>query len=228
MQTALATYDQPDNKLVELARQGDNDAFGKLVSRHYRRCIDLANLFVRNYWDAEDQVQIACSKAHARLHQFHGDAEFVTWLSRIVSNECLMFMRARRRARFVYLDEASPEPDAPPLELAARGPDPEGEFAVNELKQALRTEIRHVPPLLRKLILLRDLEELPMAEVAEELEISIPAAKSRLLRGRTELRVRMTEKYQNIGSQSPLSNSAVPLSRVAHHRAVQRRIVAGA
>ena len=87
-----------------------------------------------------------------RLHQFHGDSEFVTWLSRIVTNQCLMFMRVRRRARFVYLDDASPESEAPPLELAAGGPDPEGELAVNELKQVLRTEIRHIPPLLRKLV----------------------------------------------------------------------------
>jgi RNA polymerase sigma-70 factor, ECF subfamily len=228
MHGTAATYDQPDTQLVKLARQGDNDAFGELVSRHYRRCVDLATLFLRNHWDAEDQVQVACSKAHTRLDQFHGDAEFVTWLSRIVTNQCLMFMRVRRRARFVYLDDASPESEAPPLELAAGGPDPEGELALKELKQVLRTEIRHVPPLLRKLILLRDIEELPMTAVAEELQISVPAAKSRLLRARTELRLRLTEKYQNVGPQSPLSKSAAPLSRVAHHRAVQRLLAAGA
>ena len=228
MHGTSATYDQPDTELVQLAREGDNDAFGELVNRHYRRCVDLATLFLRNHWDAEDQVQVACSKAHARLNQFHGDAEFVTWLSRIVTNQCLMFMRVRRRARFVYLDDASAESDAPPLELAAGGPDPEGELALNELKQVLRTEIRHVPPLLRKLILLRDIEELPMTAVAEELQISVPAAKSRLLRARTELRLRLKEKYQNIGPQWPLSKSAAPLSRVAHHRAVQRLMAAGA
>jgi len=228
MQGTAERCDQSDSELVELSRQGDNDAFGELVRRHYRRCVDLANLFVRNHWDAEDQVQVACSKAHERLHQFHGDSEFVTWLSRIVTNQCLMFMRVRRRARFVYLDDASPESEAPPLELAAGGPDPEGELAVNELKQVLRTEIRHIPPLLRKLVLLRDIEELPMAAVAEELQISVPAAKSRLLRARSELRIRLKQKYQNIGPQSPLSKSAVPLSRVAHHRSIQRLMVAGA
>jgi RNA polymerase sigma-70 factor (ECF subfamily) len=201
MHGTATTYDQPDTDLVQLAREGDNDAFGELVNRHYRRCVDLATLFLRNHWDAEDQVQVACSKAHARLSQFHGDAEFVTWLSRIVTNQCLMFMRVRRRARFVYLDDASAESDAPPLELAAGGADPEGELALNELKQVLRTEIRHVPPLLRKLILLRDIEELPMTAVAEKLQISVPAAKSRLLGAHTELRLRLKEKSQNIGPQ---------------------------
>ena len=101
MQCLTGATDRPDHLLVDLSRQGDDDAFGELLSRHYRRCIDLATMYLRNHWDAEDQVQIAMSKAHARLHQFQGEAEFATWLSRIVANQCLMFIRDRRRAKFV-------------------------------------------------------------------------------------------------------------------------------
>jgi len=227
MQDVTTTLDRPDRMLVELARQGDNDAFGDLVRRHYRRCIELATLFVRNHWDAEDQVQIACSKAHSRLYQYQGEAEFATWLSRIVTNQCLMFMRERRRARFVYLDDTSREPEAPPLELPACGPDPEGEFALSELKQVLRTEIRHVPPMLRNVMILRDIQEAPMTEVAETLQISVPAAKSRLLRGRTELRSRLKRRCENMGTLSPLSRSAAPLNRVAHHRAMHPLLPTG-
>jgi RNA polymerase sigma-70 factor (ECF subfamily) len=61
-----------------------------------------------------------------RLDQYQGESEFGTWLSRIVTNQCLMFMREQRRARFVYVDDTSREPDTPPLELPACGPDPEG------------------------------------------------------------------------------------------------------
>ena len=75
MHCTTVTLDQPDRKLVEMARQGDKDAFGELVRRHYRRCVDLATLFLRNHWDAEDQVQIACSKAHLRLDQYQGEAD---------------------------------------------------------------------------------------------------------------------------------------------------------
>ena len=221
MQSVTATNDRPDHLLVELARQGDDHAFGELVSRHYRRCVDLATMYVRNYWDAEDQVQIATSKAHARLEQFQGEAEFATWLSRIVANQCLMFLREKRRAKFVYLDDSSREPDAPRLELPACGSDPEGELAFRELKQVLRREISHVPPLFRTVMMLRDIQERPMTEVAEELQISVPAAKSRLLRARTELRRRLRQQCDNIGTLSPLSRSAAPLDRVARHRAMQ-------
>jgi RNA polymerase sigma-70 factor, ECF subfamily len=217
----MATLDEPDYRLVEMAREGDKDAFGELIRRHYRRCIDLATLFLRNRCDAEDQVQIACSKAYLRLEQFQGEAQFVTWLSRIVTNQCLMFMRERRRARFVYLDDTSRDPDAPPLELPACGPDPEGELALHELKEVLRTEIRRVPPLLRNVMTLRDIQELPIKDVAEQLKIGIPATKSRLLRARTELRSRLKRRCDNVGTLPMLSRAAAPLNRVALHRAME-------
>src|SRR6185436_8149004 len=114
-----------DQQLVELARAGDREAFGDLIQRHWRKCVDLGCFFLRNRGDAEDQAQNAVLKAFEHLDQYQGDAEFSTWLGRIVANQCLMLMRVRRRARFVYLDEASSEPRALPLQLAAPDPDPE-------------------------------------------------------------------------------------------------------
>jgi RNA polymerase sigma-70 factor (ECF subfamily) len=165
-------------------------------------------------------VQITCVKAHLCLDQYHGEAEFATWLSRIVTNQCLMLMRERRRARFVYLDDASPESDTPRRQLPASGSDPEGELAFGEVKQLLKREIRRLPPLLRNVIMLRDIQELPMTAVAETLNISVPAAKSRLLRARAELRSRLEHQCKNSGTLSPPSRSAAPLNRVAHHRAM--------
>jgi RNA polymerase sigma-70 factor (ECF subfamily) len=220
MHVPATSLDQPDRELLDQAKLGDNNAFGELVRRHYHRCLDVAELIVRNRWDAEDQVQTACSKAHAHLDQYHGNAEFVSWLLRIVTNECLMFLREKRRARFVYIDDTPREPDMPSPELPACDPDPEGALALNELKQILITEIRHVPPRLRHVIMLRDIQELPMKEVADELEINVPAAKSRLLRGRTELRLRLKQRCINMGPFSALSRSAAPFNRVAHQRAM--------
>ena len=165
-------------------------------------------------------MQIACSKAYVRLDQFQGEAEFVTWLSRIVTNECLMFMRERRRARFVYLDDPWRQPDAPRMELPACGPDPEGELALDELKQLLRSEIRRVPPLLRNVMVLRDLQGLTIKDVAETLQIGVPAAKSRLLRARAELRLRIKQRCDGGGNLPALSRSAAPLRRVAQHRSM--------
>ena len=225
MQGLTATLDRTDRVLVDLARRGDDDAFAELARRHYGRCIQLATSFLRNPWDAEDRVQVALLKSHMHLSQYHGEAEFSTWLSRIVTNECFMFMHEKRRARFVYLDDKSREREFP-LELPDRSQDPERELASRELKQVLRTEIRHVPPLLRHAIILHDIQELPMTAVAERLQISVPAAKSRLQRARTELRLRLRRQSVNLGTLSRLSRGP-SLNRVTGRGAVKPLMFAG-
>ena len=212
-----------DDQLVDMARNGDREAFGELVRRHRQKCVDLASYFLRNRGDAEDEAQNALSQAYRHLDQYQGEAEFSTWLSRIVANQCLMLMRGRRRAQFIYLDEPAKGPKALPVELPATASDPEGEMAYSQMIGVLQREIRRIPPVLRKVMELRDIQELPMMEVAEQLGITVPAAKSRLLRARLELRERMSRHYRGVVHSSPLSRSAAPLRRVAHHCAVAVR-----
>ena len=128
----------------------------------------------------------------------------------------------RRRARFVYLDEVPTEPKAMPIQLAAAGPDPEGDSAFRQLNQVLQSEVRRIPPLMRNVMLLRDIDGLPMKEVADRLGITVSAAKSRLVRARTEMRSRIKRHYPCIGSlpSSLFSQTAAPLSRLGRHTAV--------
>ena len=196
-------------------------AFGVLIQRHWRKCVDLGCFFLRNRVDAEDSVQNGLMKAYEHLDQYQGDAEFGTWLGRIVANECLMLMRVRRRTRFVYLDQAPTELKSQPIQLPGSGPDPEGALAFAQLTEVLRSEVRRVPPLMRNVMLLRDIKGLPMRDVADQLGISVSAAKSRLVRARAELRSRMVRHYNGIQNASPLSRNAAPLSRVGRHCMVQ-------
>jgi len=210
-----------DQQLVELARGGDRQAFGELIQRHWRKCVDLACFFLRNRGDAEDQAQNAFLKAYEHLDQYQGEAEFATWLGRIVANQCLMLMRVRRRARFVYLDQAPSEPKALPVQRAAPDPDPEGELGFLQLTQVVKFEVSRIPRLMRNVMLLRDIQGLPMRDVADQLGITVSAAKSRLVRARAELRNRMTRHYEGIHSSSALSRPAAPLTRVGRHYTMQ-------
>ena len=222
-QVMTQTETMTDAQLVEISRTGQQEAFSELIQRHWRRCVDLGCFFLHNRVDAEDCVQNAFLKAYEHLNQYQGDAEFSTWLSRIVANQCLMLMRGRRRAQFVYLDEPAKGPKALPMELPAAASDPEGEMAYGQMIAVLQQEIRRIPPVLRKVMELRDIQELPMMEVAEQLGITVPAAKSRLLRARLELRERMSRHYKGVVHFSPVSRSAAPLRQVAHHCAVPVR-----
>jgi RNA polymerase sigma-70 factor (ECF subfamily) len=206
-----------DRALVTLAKQGDRAAFEQLIKRHYQTCVNMASFMLHDRGEAQDEVQEACWKAFEHLDQYHGDAEFVTWMLRIVVNQCLMLLRVRRRTRFFYIDDDGGQNGGRPMELPAATPDPEHEVVSSEMEELLRKEISHIPPLLRNVILLRDLQELPMSAVAAHLGISVAAAKSRLLRARTELRNRVLEKSGSARHRLPVASR---LPARSHRRVV--------
>ncbi len=180
-----------EHVLVAAARNGDVRAFEQLIERHRSACLKRATLMIRNRSAAEDEVQNAFWKAFQRLEQFRGEGSFGAWLSRIVENQCLMRIREERNLRFVYLDESTESTGR--LELIGQVADPEDECGADEVVSLMRKEISRLPPLLRKVMLLRDLDQFSMPEVALRLGLSVPAAKSRLMRARTELRCRFTK-----------------------------------
>jgi RNA polymerase sigma-70 factor (ECF subfamily) len=198
---ASATRGEQD--LIHLARQGDTAAFGELIKRHYATCLKRASSLIRNLTDAEDEVQNACWKAFERLGQFRGDGTFSAWLSRIVENQCLMRIREDRQARFLYLDQSSESNVR--VELVAQVPGPEDELGDQQLEALLHREISRIPPLLRDVMLLSDVERLSMPDVAARLGLSVPAAKSRLGRARGELRARLS-KYCGVKGLSTLTH----------------------
>ncbi len=189
-----------EEALVELSRQGNTEAFGELIQRHYKNCLKRAVSMMRNQSDAEDEVQNTCWKAFHRLEQFRGEGTFAAWLSRIVENQCLMRIRVDRQLHFVYLDESTESNVR--VELVGQTRNPEDELGDQEVGDLLRREISRIPPLLREVMLLRDVQHLPMRNVAERLGLSVPAAKSRLMRARAELRSRLTKHCGRRGSST--------------------------
>lgn len=184
-----------DDELVLKAQSGDHGAFAVLIQRHQNSCLKLAVSILRDKQDAEDEVQNACWKAFEHIGQFNRDAKFSTWLTRIVVNQCLMKLRQARRARFLYLDDVQVGEEVQTLELPDTTATPETAMGRSEVAQVLQKEINRIPPLLRNVFLLRDVQQLDMPVVARKLGISVAAAKSRLLRARLELRTRMEKHY---------------------------------
>jgi len=183
-----------DEELVRFSQQGREDAFAELMRRNASSAFKLALSILKERQEAEDEVQNAFWKAYQHIGQFQLDAKFSTWMTRIVVNQCLMRLRQKRRARFLFLDDTLIGEDRGTLELVDHGRGPEAELGSKELGNLLQKEIRRIPPLLRNVFMLRDVDELPMPQVAERLGISVAAAKSRLLRARLELRNRL-EKH---------------------------------
>src|SRR3954453_1951962 len=202
-------------ELLKLAQTGDRNAFGQLISRHYQSCVKIAKSIVRNRSEAEEKVQQAIWKSFEHLDQYLGEAEFFTWLIRIGGNECRLLLRERKRARFQYINSGQEGGEDRMAELFSRAADPESQTLKTEMISVLQTEIRHIPPILREVIVLRDVNELPMLQVADHLGITVSAAKSRLLRGRNELRRRVTSRLGPSRHMMPISTEqTLPARRV--------------
>lgn len=200
MQNHLIDYERhPDDVLVLLCQRGDNQAFAELMKRNQATATKLALSILHDRQDAEDEVQNSFWKAFEHINQFQRDAKFSTWLTRIVVNQCLMRLRQTRRARFYYLDDAVVGDDVMTLDLPDQTMTPEQQVGQDEISDVLVHEIQRIPPLLRNVFLLRDVEQRPMDEVAGRLGISVAAAKSRLLRARSELRSRLKKHCGQIG-----------------------------
>ncbi len=196
----------PDEPLVDMAQNGNDSAFAELVERHQNSCLKLALSILRDKSDAEDEVQNACWKAFQHLSQFNREAKFSTWLTRIVVNQCLMRLRQAKRAKLFYMDDVQVGEDTVTLELRDEGLNPEQTLAKSEVATVVHQEIDRIPPLLRKVFILRDVQQLSMEDVAAQLGISIAAAKSRLLRARLELRTRMSRHQSTLGAASLMTS----------------------
>jgi RNA polymerase sigma-70 factor (ECF subfamily) len=209
--TATGRYSEhSDEQLVSLIRSGETKAFGVLVERHFATCFGRAFLMLRNHSDAEDEVQNAFSKALESLSQFRCQGPFGAWLCRIVQNQCLMLIRERKRAAFVSVD-ARTESNAR-LELVDQLADQEEQLGEQQVDNLVHREILRIPPILRDVMVLYDVEGLPMPDVAARLGISVSATKSRLMRGRRELRSRLM-KYSGRRDSRNLTSNAM------HHKA---------
>ena len=184
-----------DDELVLLAKSGNDAGFTELIERHRSISFKLAYSILRDRSDAEDEVQNATWKAYSHLGQFNFEAKFSTWLTRIVVNQCLMRLRKDKRAKFLYIDDVQIGDEVGTLDLRDRADTPEVDLGRREVSQILHQEVNRMPPLLKKVFWMRDIEERSMPDVAETLGISVAAAKSRLLRARQELKVRL-EKHQ--------------------------------
>lgn len=185
-----------EGALVSLAKKGDLNAFDELVNRYERRIFRLAMNITQNREDAEDATQDAFMKSFQHLPDFQGGSRFYTWLVRIAVNEALMRLR-RRRPNVSSLDEPiQTDEDLMPREIQDWGPTPEKRYETTELNSILNNAIAQLDPIFRTVFILRDVEQLSTEETAEALGISVPAVKSRLLRGRLKLREKLSPSFE--------------------------------
>ena len=184
--------DPSDETLAVRATAGDNSAFEAIVQRYQARVFRLACRLTSDT-DAPDVLQDTFLQVYRHLSSFRGESQFGTWVYRIATNAALMHRRATARRPAESLDEYLPQFDAEgrhtgtPTELQVVS-------HVDELldRQALVDKARHVvarlPDAYREAFVLRDLEDMSTADVAQVLGIEQAAVRQRVHRARLMLR----------------------------------------
>jgi RNA polymerase sigma-70 factor, ECF subfamily len=170
------------DRLVASAREGDRAAFDELVRRTYVDTYTLAMRLTANEEDARDVVQESYLRAWKGIKRFRGDAQFSTWMYRITANAAATLVQQRRRRRAESLDTVDE-----PIDTSIEGqPEAAAESAIG--LEDLARAVAALPPKLRSTVVLKDVYGLSHEAIAEDLGISVAAAKVRLHRGRKRLR----------------------------------------
>ena len=177
-----------DASLVVKTQAGDLEAFEELVRRHSRLVYRTLLAILGNSEDAQDAMQDALSRAFQHIAGFQGRSKFSTWLVSIARNAAIE--RFRNRKNEESLDECVLEGDREfrPRQVRAWGDNPEQAYSKLEIRQLIERGIMALPAKYRIVVMLRDIEQLSTDDVARQLELSVPAVKVRLLRGRLMLR----------------------------------------
>ncbi len=183
MATSELPRERPElEELVRAAQAGDRQAFDELVRRTYVDTYTLALRLTANEEDAQDVVQESYLRAWRAIGRFRGDAQFSTWMYRITANAAFTAVKRRRRSHSDRLESVDE-----PIDLHPEN-QPEDAAETAALLGRLSVALEQLPPKLRALVVLKDVYGLPHEEIAEELGISVAAAKVRLHRGRKKLR----------------------------------------
>jgi RNA polymerase sigma-70 factor, ECF subfamily len=197
-----ALTELPDSLLVREAKGGNAEAYGELVHRYQDKLFTVIYGQIGAREDALDLTQDVFIKAHGAIGRFREDAVFYTWLYRIAVNACIDYLRRRKRAQVPFsldgelLAGLGYEPvDESPFV------DPERVLENSELRSALRAAIDSLSEPLRVAVLMHDVEGLSQKEIADLLRCPLGTVKSRIQRGRVELRQKLAPFVNGGASQ---------------------------
>ncbi|PYJ30144.1 MAG: RNA polymerase subunit sigma-24 [Verrucomicrobia bacterium] len=183
--------DAEDVRLMRRVSRGDTSAFEELVERHQALVAGTVARMLGSNSDVEDIAQQVFIRVWKSARRYVPRAKFTTWLLKITRN--LVFNEMRRTKRHAHVP-LQPEPgvEDPPVKdemnLA-----PDASLLESELQQTIEEAILQLPEAQRLALVLRRYEQLSYEQIADVLDLSVPAIKSVLFRARTELRSRLSK-----------------------------------
>jgi RNA polymerase sigma-70 factor, ECF subfamily len=173
---------------IKRAQQGESEAFGPLVQKYQQRVFSLVYHLVRRRDEVEDLAQEIFIKAFRAIRSYNFQSSFVTWLSRIATNHCYDFLRHERASRVSFYwqmgEDSQQELEAKAQSQPEDALDHEEQLALKDLVDKL---LERAPENDRKILLLKELQDYSVEEIAEILNLKPTTVKVRLHRARKRM-----------------------------------------
>jgi len=185
--------DLSDDRLVELARENNLEAFEALMRRHNRRLFRVTRSVLRDSDSAQDAVQETYLRVFTRLDSYQPSGKFGAWLSRVAFNEALM-MRRRSRGDTVSLEDAGEDALVVEAAVASDAPSADQFLEAAHARALLEHAIDTLPDNFRTVFVLRAVEGLDVRETAECLGVNSATVRTRLFRAQRLLRVELSRR----------------------------------
>jgi RNA polymerase sigma-70 factor (ECF subfamily) len=205
--------DDGEQSLIARICEGESSLFAKLLKPYERRVYVTALALLRNEADAQDVAQEAILKAFTNLRQFRGESKFSTWLIQITVNEARMRQRKQHSELFepIAAEQDDREASYIPRDFADWREIPSEALERREIRALLAKALASLGQKYREVFILRDVEQIGIAETAEVLNISIASVKTRLLRARLMLRDILAPELANGWfSRAPFGKGSKP------------------
>jgi RNA polymerase sigma-70 factor, ECF subfamily len=192
---ALELVPTAEAEFIERLKRGEAAAFEEWVADRSGEIYGLLLRLTENSEEARDLTQETFLRAFQSIGRFRGDADLRTWIYRIAINQARnrwRWWRRRRRDSTVSLDATQGQTNQPLIAtLAESSENPEQQTLAHEREVVLRAALQKLGEAYRETVILRDIEGFSYEEIAETLGINVGTVKSRLARGRQELRRRL-------------------------------------
>jgi RNA polymerase sigma-70 factor (ECF subfamily) len=183
--------DAEDVRLMQLVSRGDTKAFEELIERHQALVAGTVARMLGSNSDVEDIAQQVFIRVWKSARRYVPRAKFTTWLLKITRNLVFNELRRTKRHAHVPLQSEAGAEDPPVKDEMNLAPD--ASLLELELQQTIKEAILQLPETQRMALVLRRYEQLSYEQIAEVLDLSVPAVKSVLFRARTELRSRLSK-----------------------------------
>lgn len=187
-----------ERELIKRSQRGDVIAFETLIKQHQVVAYNVALRILGNPEDAQDAAQEALIKVFKGIGSFKVEAQFSTWLYRIVVNTCNDYLRKAKRQSHYSLDQQiETQEGAMTREVIDPGLTPDQIYEGNILKQKVHSAIQALPEQQRTVVVLRDIEGMSYEVIASMLDLPVGTVKSRINRGREALRQLLADSRVN-------------------------------